>query len=221
MRVIGSKRQERAVFPVGGVIKLRHIEAFDLSSSFQEFLPAFPGSFPLFISIQQLVINSLSLSDIEEIKELRKGLRIIGARPAADHNGIRIRPFCCAERDMAQFQDLKDVCIAHLKLDRNAEEVEILYRILRLQGKKGDLLLPHHLVQIDPRGINPLTPDVIPAVEHIVQDLDAQVGHADLIYIREAHGKADIHLVFVLHHRIHFAADIARRLFNIQQYFIA
>lgn len=56
---------------------------------------------------------------------------------------------------------------------------------------------------------------ILPAVEHVIEDLDAQMGHADLVDVREAHGETDIHFVFVLHYRIDLASDVAGGLFNI------
>ena len=125
------------------------------------------------------------------------------------------------ERDPAQVKDLKDIRIAHLELDRNAQKIKLPHRILGFQGKEGDALLPHYFVQISPWGINPLTPDVIPAVEHIIQDLDAEMGHADFIYVRKTHSETDIYLLLVLHHGVYFTANVAGGLFDIQQNFIS
>ena len=120
------------------------------------------------------------------------------------------------ERKLAQLKDLEDIRITHLILDRNAEKIKLPHRVLGLQGKEGNLVFPHHFVQIRPRRIDPLAPYVLPAVKHIIQDLDTQMGHTNLIYIGKTHGKADIHLVFIFHHGIHLAADVAGRFFNIQ-----
>ena len=46
------------------------------------------------------------------------------------------------------------------------------------------------------------------------------MGHADLIDIREAHAEPDITRGRILHHHIHFAAGIARRLLHGKQYVI-
>ena len=70
-----------------------------------------------------------------------------------------------------------------------------------------------HLVQIQPRRIHTLTPRVFPAVEHIIEDLDAQMGHTDLIDVRKTHTETDVYLFFILHHGIDLAADIAGGLF--------
>ena len=53
--------------------------------------------------------------------------------------------------------------------------------------KQRDMLLPHHLIEVRPRREQTLTPDIIPGIEHAIQDLDSQVGHTDLVDIREAH----------------------------------
>ena len=77
------------------------------------------------------------------------------------------------------------------------------------------MLFPHHLVQIRPRGIHTFAPHILPAVEHIIKDLDTEMGHADLVYVRKAHRETDIHLAFVFHHRVDLAADITGRLLDI------
>ena len=99
---------------------------------------------------------------------------------------------------LRKIQHLKNIGIAHFVLDRDAEKVKILYRILGFQGKQRNVLLPHDLVQICPGRIDAFTPDVFSLIKHIVKNLDAEMGHTDLIDIRETHGKADIYLVLYL-----------------------
>ena len=50
-------------------------------------------------------------------------------------------------------------------------------------------------------------------IEHIVEDLDSQMGHTDLVNVRKTHGKTDLHLILVLHHGIDLPADITGRFF--------
>ena len=71
------------------------------------------------------------------------------------------------------------------------------------------MLFSHDLVKIGPGRINALTPDIVTLVEHIIKNLDAKMGHADLIDIRKTKSNADIHLLFVFHHRVYLIADIA------------
>ena len=51
-------------------------------------------------------------------------------RAPPDHNGILFCPVSCVERDPAEIENLENICIAHLELDRNAEEVKIPHRVL-------------------------------------------------------------------------------------------
>ena len=78
------------------------------------------------------------------------------------------------------------------------------------------MFFAHDLIQIDPRRVYSLTPGILPAIEHIVQNLDPQMGHTNLIYLRETHCKADFHRFFVLHDRIDFMANVAGRFLYIQ-----
>lgn len=51
-------------------------------------------------------------------------------------------------------------------------------------------------------------PDIVPAAVFL-QDLNAKMRHADLIYVREAHRKSDQYPVFVFHDRVYLPADVA------------
>ena len=86
--------------------------------------------------------------------------------------------------------------------------------VLAFQRKQRDPVFPHEPVQIRPRRIDALAPDVLPAVEHIVQDLNAQMGHADLIYVRETHTETDVHPGRIFDHGVHLPADVAGGLLN-------
>ena len=59
------------------------------------------------------------------------------------------------------------------------------------------MFFTHDLVQINPRRVDSLAPGILPAVEHIVQNLDSQMGHTNLIYLRETHSKPYIHRIFI------------------------
>ena len=75
------------------------------------------------------------------------------------------------------------------------------------------------MIHVDPGRKYPLAPGVLSAVEKLIQNLDSQMGHTDLIQIRKAHDKPDRN-VSVLSHRVHFITQIPRRLLNLQQKFV-
>ena len=115
---------------------------------------------------------------------------------------------------MTQIQDLKYICITHFISKSNAKEIKILYRFLRFQGEKRNIFLTHDLIQIHPRRKDTLTPDIFTLVKHVVEDHHAQIGHTDLINIRETHGKADIYVILIFHYRVDFTTDVTGSLVN-------
>ena len=220
MGIVWRKGTKRSVLIVFRIVKGRDIHAGKLSRFLQEIHPA-AAIFPVFlIDIEQAVILGLPFSDIEQIKKLRQGLRIVSAGTTADHNGICFRPVAGMEGNSRQVQNLENIGITHFILKGDSQKIKILDRILAFQSKQRDFFLSHHPVQIHPRRKDPLTVNVLSPVEHIIQNLQPQMRHADLIHVREAHRKTDIHLLRVLHHRIDLAADIPGRFVNTQQNFI-
>ena len=215
MRIYRRKRGQCSVFMVGSLVEERHVDPFNLRCSLQVVLSGTTTFFHFLIGVQQLVVDRLSLSDIEKVKEFCQRLRIVGAGSPSDHNGVFPGPVRGVQRDPGQIQDLQDIGITHLILDGDPQEVKVPDGILGLQGEKRDLLLTHNGVQIRPGGVHPLAPYVLPAVEHIIEDLDPQMRHADLINVGKTHGKADVHLVFIFHHRVHLSADVAGRLLDL------
>ena len=49
-------------------------------------------------------------------------------------------------------------------------------------------------------------------VDRVIEDLHAQVRHADLIRVREQEGVAHVHLLWILHDRAELAAHVAHGL---------
>ena len=210
------KGRNRPVLPVTDLIQGRHIDARHPGRCPQEGLPALSPLLHVTVEIQQFVVGCLSLPDIEEVKKASDRLRVVGAGPAPDHDRVAVGPVRRMKRDPGQVQHLQDVGIAELKLERKAQEIKDPHRILGFQGKQRDVVVPQQPVHIRPGRKNALTPGVLPPVEQLIQDLDPQVGHADLIHIRKAHGKADRDLP-VLVDRVHFISQIPRGLLHLQQ----
>ena len=73
------------------------------------------------------------------------------------------------------------------------------------------MFLTHDLVQIHPRRKDTLTPDVITAIEHVIKDLESEVGHSNFVDLRETEGKADVHFFGIFDCRIDFVADVSGR----------
>ena len=80
------------------------------------------------------------------------------------------------------------------------------------------MFLSHDLIKVCPRGVYALTVYVLVLVKHIIKDLDSQMGHTNVINIRKAHGKPDVHSRRILLHHIHLTADVAGGLLDTQEY---
>ena len=80
------------------------------------------------------------------------------------------------------------------------------------------MFLPHDLIKIRPRGVHTLTVYVLVLVKHVIKDLDSQMGHTDVIHVRETHGKPDVHSGRIFLHHVHLTADVAGGLLDTQEY---
>ena len=90
-----------AVLMVGYIVKHGNVNTRQLGGSFQEG-PAVSAVFPnLLVQIEEIVILSLSLSDIEHIEERGQRFRIVGTGAASDDNGIIFLPILRVKRNSA------------------------------------------------------------------------------------------------------------------------
>ena len=95
-----------AILMISGLIEPGGIHSGQFRSPAQKFFSAGLLVPTLFIEIDQRTILGLSLSDIENIKEIRNGLRIVGAGTAADDDRTVIPTFCSQQRNARQIQNL-------------------------------------------------------------------------------------------------------------------
>ena len=77
------------------------------------------------------------------------------------------------------------------------------------------MFFSHDPVKIHPWGIYAFAPYIPKGIQHIIKNLNAKMGHADFIHIREAHGKPDLHFFRILHNCIDFVSNITGRLFHL------
>ena len=76
------------------------------------------------------------------------------------------------------------------------------------------MFLPHDLIKVCPRGVYALTVYVLVLVKHIIKDLDSQMGHTNVINVREAHGEPNVHLRRIFHDHVHLITQIPGRLLH-------
>ena len=170
-------------------IKLRYVNTRDPACLFQEILTGSAVLFIFQIRVEKLVVHNLTLSDVKQIEERSDRLRVVRTR-AADDDRVLVGTLHRMQRDSGKVERLQNVCITHLILQGDKQEILVFHRLLGFQAEQRNVLFPHHAVQIRPWGIDTLTPHVLTFVKHIVQDLDAKVRHTDLIHIREQESAA-------------------------------
>ena len=97
------KGRKRPVFPIAGFIEGRHINTGQGSRFFEERDPVAVRFLVREIEIQELIIDDLSLSHVEQVKEGCNRLRIIGTGAAADYNRIAVTAVRGAKRNLREF----------------------------------------------------------------------------------------------------------------------
>ena len=141
----------------------------------EEILPCPARSLDAFVGVEHLIINSLTFAYIEDIKKVRDRLGIINTGASAYNDGFILTTFRSEQVDPRKVKDLKNVCVTHLILESDAEEIKVFDRILAFNRKKRDMLLPHDRVKIGPRRIDSLTIRVFTPVKHVVEYHDAEM----------------------------------------------
>ena len=215
--LLGGIALHRAVIVVFHLIQGGHIHPGDLCRPAQEL--CFGGSLLLALAVElhHLQVHLFPVPQKEQVEEVGQRLGIAGTGAAPCHDVEQVVPVRRPQGDARQLQHVQHVGVAQLILKGEPDEVEVCHRVAALQGIEGHPLLPHALLHVHPGGEHPLAPKVRDLVHGPVQDLDAQMGHADLIGVREAEGEPDLHVILIFYHRIDLAAHIAAGLLHVQQ----
>jgi hypothetical protein len=86
---------------VGWFIEPRDIDSFNPGRAFQKLKPAVPFPAAALVGIQELVVDRLPFPDIKQVEKLRQRLRIVGAGPSADDDGVLPGAVCAVQGDLA------------------------------------------------------------------------------------------------------------------------
>ena len=210
-------RRKCAVLVIGMFIERRDINALDSGNGPQEFRLAPARLFGRLIARNDLDRALLTLSEREKVDEIRQRLRIHGADAARKNDVFQAGALTCQQRHARKLKHIEDVRVAHLVAQRERDHVEAAHGVLAFQCVKRDGIFAHRLLHIAPRSEHALTPDARHLVHNAVEDAHSNIGHADLIGIREAERDPDVHVRLFLDDLIVFAADIARGLLHPRQ----
>ena len=211
-----------ALFVVLRLVERRHVDARDIEQALQKALAAAqtPLSLPGHEGVRHFDDCLFALADDEEVEEVGNRLDVVDARAAADDKRHRFAAVLREERDVRKVEHVEHIRVDHLVLEREADEVEVRDLRLRLERKERHLALAHLFFHVRPGRVDALCRDVLAAVEHFVQDGEAEVAHADLVDIRQGQRPGAVHSRVVFDDGIPFAARIARRLQDGLQHFV-
>ena len=170
-RLIGRDGFDPTVFLIGNIVERRDIHARNFSNSEQQL---FLGDAALLFGFLNFGADAgqliLTLAQLNDVKEIRNGLRIAGTGAARhDQRPGSITVFGI-KWDTRQVQHGQDVGIGKLVLEGKAHRVKIRERILALHGIQGQLQPLHLRFHIQPGHKSTLAPPVFVGVEQLIQD---------------------------------------------------
>ena len=193
-----------------------HVNAADLDNLLQEALasPRLTGTLPRLVGLHNLRHYLFALTNNGEVKKIGQGLRVIHTGTAHDHQWVLLGTLRCQNRHAAQIQHVQNIGIAQLILQGEAHNIAFLESLFGFQGAQGNLALTHFGLQINPGSIGTLRLHPLLLIEQVIQNFEAQIAHAHLIYIGEGQTNSGLHLVGRLDNAGKFATGVARRLLH-------
>ena len=115
------------------------------------------------------------------------GLAVQGPPPRTIGSVSRAVPL--PHGQAGQVEHVQDVRVVQLRLEREAEHVEVRRRGEGLRREEGDAALAHLRLEVHPGRVHALAGELLAAVDELVEDLQPRVAHADLVGVREREGE--------------------------------
>ena len=113
------------------------------------------------------------------------------------------------ERNPGQIQHIENIGIGHLIADGESDHIKIPDVCLTFQRPQEKLVFSHFRFHVPPGGEDTLTPDAVHLIHHAVQNAHSQIGHSNLIGIRETERHSHAGLGQILFHFSPLSAGIA------------
>ena len=218
----GHDGLDRAVGGVGHVVELRDVDvAGDREPAEQLVAATHPVlGLPLADDLGDREHDLLAVAEHGGVDEVRDGLGVERRVAAGDDDRVVLAAVGRVQRDPGEVEGVEHVGVAELGGEAQAEEVERADRAVAVDGELRDRALlvtgAHHLLHVGPHRVGALGEDPVALVEHLVEDLDALVGQADLVGVGVHQGPADrraarlgrLGAVPVLDDRVQLATDV-------------
>ena len=206
-----------AVVVVRYIVQAGNVDAVQLGSGAKQLLLAPPLPPGGAVQLHQLHGQILALAQTDKVDKVRHRLGIVHGGAAGDDQRRKAGALRRVEGDAGQIQHVQNGGKCHLVAHGEGHDVEVGDGVAGFQREKRHIRLAHLLLHVAPRGKHTLTPDAVHPVHDAIQDAHTQIGHTDLVGVREAEGDAGIHLRLVLQHGVIFAAHIACGLLHAGQ----
>jgi hypothetical protein len=159
----------------------------------------------------------LAVTHHGRVDERRERLRVVGRVPADEHDRVERPAVRGAQRHPPEVEQVEQVRVAELVRQGHGEDVEGPQRAVGLEREGRDAVLALQRLEVDPRGVGPLRERGRALVEHLVEDLDALVGLADLVGVGVAQQPPAVGGLPGGDDLVVLAADVLRGLADLRQ----
>ncbi len=114
----------------------------------------------------------------------------------------------------AKSRDIERVGIECFVGQGNPDEIEFSQGMLALERVKRDTMQAHGSFHICPGGVGALSQRVGTLIHLVIQDRQPQIGHPQIINIREHQRQMSLHAIPILDNLVQLTAGIAARFLD-------
>jgi hypothetical protein len=200
---------DRAVGVMARLEEGRHVEPRDAGERAQQRAAVVPV--PGEDGVADVAHRLLTVAEQHAVEEGGQRLGVEGARAPGDDDRVARAAGGGAQRDAPQLEHGEEVRVGELVLEAEAHDVEGPEREVALERHEREPARAQQGLQVRPGGVDALGGHVGPAVQDVVENLEAEVGLGDLVDLREREGEAEADGAGVLVDRPPLVAEVAAR----------
>src|SRR3989338_4033789 len=165
--------------------------------------------------LHHLETGLFAIPNQEGIEKIGHGFRIEGIIAPTNHQGIFFSSILGVKRKSGQIQEGQDIGIGQFIRKGDAQDVKLAKGNLGFKRDQGEFLLAKKLLKIQPGGKNPFSEHVGVAIEEMIEDLNPDIAHPDLIGIWVTEGNFEIDVRPIFFYAILLISQITRGLANL------
>jgi hypothetical protein len=167
--------------------------------------------------VEDVVERGLGVPDQDCIEEVGDRLRVGGAGATAQDDRVFLVALEGPTWDAGEVEQVRNVDVVELGLERDPDHVEVSKRPVRFERVERQLGRPQRLRHVGHGSERPLRQGVLAAVDQVVENPCALMGHADLVCVRECEGDPNRHRPPGFADQVPLDADVTRRLLHSRQ----